>query len=70
MKTKTSTKHQEFNVFSLAVILQSFLSSAEKYLGVSVNDRLAMSQKCALGPRKPIIYCDALKRAWPVGQGR
>lgn len=46
MQTKTSIKHQEFNVFSLAVILQSFLSSA-KDMGVPVDNRLAMSQKWA-----------------------
>ena len=45
-------------------------SSAEKDLGVLVNNRLAMSQQCAPVAKKTNGIWGALKRAWPAGQGR
>jgi len=41
-------------------------SSAEKYLWVLVDNRLAMSQQCARCPRGPMALYGALKRAWPA----
>uniref|UniRef100_A0A8B9ZSV0 Reverse transcriptase domain-containing protein n=1 Tax=Anas zonorhyncha TaxID=75864 RepID=A0A8B9ZSV0_9AVES len=45
-------------------------SSEEKDLGVLVNDRLTMSQHCALVARGLTGSWRALKGAWPAGQGR
>ena len=43
------------------------MSSEEKDFGVLVGNRLAMSQQCALVPRRPMVSWGALKRVWPGG---
>jgi len=45
-------------------------SSVERDLGVLVDDRLTMSQQCALLPRTPMGCWGALRRVWPVDRGR
>jgi len=51
-----------------ADLLQS--SSAERDLGVLVDNRLTMSSSVPLLPRKLMGPWGALRRVWPAGQGR
>ena len=52
--------------YKLGTDLQDW-SSAEKELGVLLDNRLAISQQCGLVLRKPMVSWDALKRQWPAG---
>ena len=42
-------------------------TSAKKDLGVLVDNRLVVSQQCALWPRRPMVSWGALKRVWSAG---
>ena len=42
-------------------------SSAEKELGVLVDNRLIMSQQCALWSGRSAVTWGALKKGWPAG---
>ncbi|GAB0202995.1 mitochondrial enolase superfamily member 1 [Grus japonensis] len=61
---KNNPKHQ----YRLGVDLLGS-SSAEKDLGVLVDNKLSMNQQCALVAKKANGTWDALRRARPAGQG-
>ena len=42
-------------------------SSVERDLCVLVDDRLTMSQECALAARRPVAFWGALGGVWPAG---
>ena len=44
-------------------------SSVERDLGVLVDDRLTVSQQCALASKKANGFWGALRRVWPAGRG-
>jgi len=45
-------------------------SSAERELGVLGDNKLTMSQQCALIAKKANGILDALRGVWPAGRGR